>query len=163
MLLLVIRIPPAFEADNKEPQILKKTSYVYTPIGKPDPFEPFVLKEETYKSLSPEELEKLNLIPSFKTELQRIRLKELKIVAMIKIGNKVLAMVQGPTGKGYIVKTGMGIGMKGGVVDKIIYEEKLTPFGKKAIRKIIIKEPFINKDKKISFRYIELNMGEKME
>ena len=163
MLLLLIGVSSAFEAENKEPQILKKPSYVYTPAGKPDPFEPFVLKEEAYKSLSPEELEKLKLIPSFKTELQRIRLKELKIVAMIKIGNKVLAMVQGPTGKGYIVKPGMGIGMKGGVVDKIIYREELTPLGKKVIRKIIIKEPFINKDKKISFRYVELSMGEKME
>jgi hypothetical protein len=55
----------------------------------------------------------------------------------------------------------IGIGTKGGIVDKIVYKEELTPLGKKVIKKIIIKEPFIDKNKKISFRYIELTMGEK--
>jgi len=161
LIMLAIEICFALQTEGKEFELFKRPSYVYTSEGKPDPFEPFVLKEEVYKSLSPEELEKLKLIPSLKTELQRISIKELKVVAMIKIGNKVLAMVQGPTGKGYIVKPGIGIGTKGGIVDKIVYKEELTPLGKKVIKKIIIKEPFIDKNKKISFRYIELTMGEK--
>ncbi len=171
LVILSVSISSTSKAEDKETDIitiLKKPSYVYTSAGKPDPFEPFILKEEY--NISSEELKKLKLIPSHKTELQRISLKELRIVAMVKIDKKVLAMVQGPTGKGYIVKPGMGIGMKGGVVDKIIYKEVPTPLGKKIIRKIVIKEPFIDRNK-ISFRYIELkmdmdeevNMDEKVE
>ena len=160
--ILILTISSLVVASDEQ-SIIQKPSYVYTSQGKPDPFEPFIIKERTYKSLSPEELKKLKLIPSFKTELQRIKLKDLKIVAMVKTPNEVLAMVEGPTGKGYIVRPGMGIGMKGGIVDKIIYKEKTTPLGKKLIRKIIIKEPFLDESKKISFRYIELSMGEKKE
>jgi len=148
-------------AKDEEDSLIKKPSYVYVSTGKPDPFEPFIIKEEAYKSLSPEELKKLKMIPILKTELQRIKLSELKIVAIMKTKNGVLAMVQGPTGKGYIVKSGMGIGTKGGIVDKVIYKDILTPLGKRTIRKIVIKEPFMNKKGKLAFRYVEINMGEK--
>lgn len=146
---------------NSLPPIIKKPSYVYVPEGKPDPFKPFILKETSYKSLSLEELEKLRMLPTVKTELQRVELSKLRIVAMIKTENGILAMVEGPTGKGYVVKPGMGIGTKGGVVDRIVYKEAITPLGKKTVRKIVIKEPFIDKNKKLSFRYIEISMGEK--
>jgi len=143
-------------------QILKKPSYVYNPDEKPDPFEPFFIKEESFRGISPEELRKLKLIPSLKTELQRIKLEDLRLVAVVKIGHKAIAMVEGPDGKGYILRPGMGIGMKGGVVDKIIFKEEMTPFGRKLIRKVIIKEPFL-KGGKICFRYIELSMEQKNE
>ncbi len=141
--------------------IVKKPTYIYISAGKPDPFEPFIKKGSVYKSLSPEELKKLRMLPTIKTELQRIKLSELRIVAMIKTKKGIFAMVEGPTGKGYIVKPGMGIGMKGGIVDKIEYKDIITPLGKKAVRKIIVKEPFIDKNKKLSFRSIEISMGEK--
>jgi len=161
LVLLIITAGGFVHAEDKEQSIIKKPSYVYIAAGKPDPFEPFIIKEASYKSLSPEELKKLRVLPTIKTELQRIKLSKLKIVAMIKTKNGVLAMVEGPTGKGYVVKPGMGIGMKGGIVDKIVYKDIITPLGKKIIRKIIIKEPFMDKNKKLSFRYIEINMGEK--
>ncbi len=159
--LLIITGGGVVCGEDKEPAIVKKPTYVYISAGKPDPFEPFIIKEASYKSLSPEELRKLKMLPSIKTELQRVKLSSLKIVAMIKTRSGVLAMVEGPTGKGYVVKPGMGIGMKGGVVHKIEYRDMMTPLGKKIVRRIIIKEPFMDKNKKLSFRYIEINMGEK--
>ncbi len=162
LFLFFLLINPYLFGEDDIYQILKKPSYVYNPDGKPDPFEPFFIKEESFKGISPEELRKLKLIPSLKTELQRIKLEDLRIVAVVKMGHKVIAMVEGPDGKGYILKPGMGIGMKGGVVDKIIFKEEMTPFGRKLIKKVIIKEPFL-KNGKICFRYIDLSMEQKNE
>ncbi len=142
-----------------EDKLIRKPSYVYTSSGKPDPFKPFIEKQETYSSISPEELKKLRIIPLLKTELQRISISELKLVAIVKIGKEAIAMVEGPDGKGYIVKKGMAIGNKGGIVEDIIYENRMTASGIKAIRKILIKEPFFENGK-IRFRYIEMSLGE---
>ncbi len=159
LIFLIILNSNTYANDSEKLKFVPRPLYTYSSAGKPDPFEPFIIKESIYKTLSPEELKKLKMLPSVKTELQRIKLSDIKLVAMIKIGDKVMAMIEGPTGKGYIVKKGTGIGTKGGIVEKLIYKDIITPLGQKSIRKMIVKEPFIDKNKKLSFRYIEIDMG----
>jgi len=141
-------------------KIEEKNTHSYNREGKPDPFAPFVLRHEaSYRALSPKELNRLKSLQ--KTELQRITISDLRLVAVIKGRSDVWAMVAGPTGKGYVIKQGIGIGINGGVVDKIICEDKITPLGKEAIRKVVIKEPFIGKKGEVQFRYIDMVIGKK--
>jgi len=48
--------------------------------------------------------------------------------------------------------------LNGGVVEDIISEERNTELGKQIIRKVIIKEPYLDQDGKIKYRRVELNM-----
>lgn len=147
---------------------IKKEEYSYDPTGKPDPFFPFVL-------LGKKSLKELKMAPSTdqytkmlalleelrtpKTELQKIDLSDITVTAIIKKGDTTMAMVRGPDSqKGYKVKVGSYIGTNGGVVEKIISEERETEFGKQLIRKIIVKEPYLDQDGKIKYRRVELYM-----
>lgn len=145
--------------------------YVYNPAGKTDPFEPFIAREEkgvkdfkTEKGggkgtlLSPEIQALLNELKRPQTELQRIEISSLTLTSIIKGEEKVWAMVSDTKGRGYMVEKGSFIGTQGGVVERIICEEKETDFGFESIRKIIIKEPFINSDKKLEYKSIEMKM-----
>jgi hypothetical protein len=67
-------------------------------------------------------------------------------------------MVSDQSGRGYRLEKGTYIGKKGGVVDKIISEEQMTSFGKQSVRKITIKEPYINRDQNLDYRIIEMEM-----
>jgi hypothetical protein len=68
-------------------------------------------------------------------------------------------MVKGPDdAKGYFLKKGTYIGTNGGVVEEIVNEEKVTDLGKQLVRKVIIKEPYLDENQKISYRQVELKM-----
>ena len=146
----------------------EKEQYFYDPSGKPDPFFPFVL-------LGKKSLKELKMQPSTdhytrmlalleemrtpKTELQKIDISDITLTAIIRKGNKVMAMVRGPEKPmGYLIKKGTFIGKNGGVVEDIISEERNTELGKQIIRKVIIKEPYLDQDGKIKYRRVELNM-----
>ena len=68
------------------------------------------------------------------------------------------AMVKDAAGTGYVVKKGTYMGTKGGVVEKIVRETKKTQFGRAVIRKLIIKEPYINEEGVIDYKLIEMEM-----
>lgn len=166
------KTPPVQEAQAAEKgdaTAAPPSDYVYDPQGKTDPFDPFIVKKSAqitqlekssqYDQELQEVLEKLKALKQTRTELQTIPLAAVSLTSIIKTDEKVAAMVKGPKGgKGYLLKKGTYIGTNGGVVEKIIDEERMTDLGKQQIRKVVIKEPYLDDQRKISYRNVELKM-----
>ncbi len=142
-------------SDIVKQQGSKQEKYVFKAEGKRDPFLPFFIEKDTnFNMKSP-----MGLF-SAETELERIKMSDLKLVSVVKSQNNVWAMVRGPDGKGYILKKGVGIGTRGGKVDKIIWENRMTPLGEKEIRKVVIKEPVIKAGGKVEYRFVDMKFGD---
>jgi type IV pilus assembly protein PilP len=95
----------------------RKVEYAYEPAGKRDPFRPFI------------ELEKKAPVAVPATPLQAYDISELRLVGVIILPDKKVAMIEDPTGKGYNVKIGTPIGRYEGKVvdilkDEVVIEEK---------------------------------------
>lgn len=108
----------------------KKLAYFYDPKGKPDPFKP-LFGRGAERVAPAKKMVKKKRLPL--TPLQRVDLSQLKLVGIIisPAGNK--ALVEEPSGKGYIVSKGTYIGTNFGHVkqilkDKVIVEEKVEDF-----------------------------------
>ena len=111
-------------------EIGKKVAYVYHPKGKIDPFQSVFTtqpREGTRLQISARE-RKLPLTP-----LQRISLSQLKVVGIIiaPTGNK--ALVEDPSGKGYVITKGTYVGANFGrvrriVKDRVVIEEEVEDF-----------------------------------
>jgi Tfp pilus assembly protein PilP len=146
----------------------QEEEYTYDPQGKTDPFAAFVVRQE--KSLSQikesdvsEDLQKvlaiLQDLKRPKTELQTIPLPAIQLTAIVKAEDQSVAMVRGPNGgKGFLIKKGTYIGKNGGVVEEIVNEERATDLGTQLVRKVVIKEPYLDTNRKISYRHVELKM-----
>jgi hypothetical protein len=93
-----------------------------------------------------------------KTELQKLDIPQLTLTAIIKEKDRSWAMVRDMKGTGYILKKGTHIGKKGGVVEDIVFEARKTPLGKVYTRKVIIQEPYLDKEIDIRYRPIEMEM-----
>lgn len=164
-------------AEKKPPEVKEKapvqeaedTPYRYEPEGKTDPFDPFIVKKTPdltqIREGDPagEELRRMLAILEDlkrpKTELQTIPLSAIQLTSILKTGEQSVAMVKGPMGaKGYMLKKGTYIGENGGVVEEIINEELMTDLGKQLIRKVVIKEPYLDENRKINYRQVELKM-----
>lgn len=92
--------------------------YTYNPLGKPDPFKPFI-------QLVPVKTSSKN-IPQ--TPLQNYEVSQLKLVAIISNKEGNIALVEDSTGKGYFLKRGTWIGKNDGKVthilkDRVVIEE----------------------------------------
>ena len=160
-----------YKKARPQQDLTKEEKYFYRPLGKVDPFAPFIIKEEE----SPEDFglddltrkkskrlaamdRLLKKLREPKTELQRIGISKLTLTAIIKGKSKTWAMVSDQKGRGYKLEKGTYIGKNGGVVDKIICEEMDTTFGKQSVRKITIKEPYVNREQNLDYRFIEMEM-----
>jgi len=88
------------------------SQYTYSPVGKPDPFRPFILESRAQTD------EAVILNP-----LQRYDVSQLKLVAIIWHVDNPLAMMEDATGKGFIVSKGTKIGRNDGVVTDITEKE----------------------------------------
>jgi len=107
---------PSKVPETKEQEKKEETEYSYNPVGKPDPFKPFiqlVSREGLRKAVTP---------------LQKFDISQLKLVAIISTSHGNVALVEDATGKGYVLKKGMWIGKNDGKVtsilrDKVIVEE----------------------------------------
>jgi type IV pilus assembly protein PilP len=114
----------------------KKGSF-YDPTGKIDPFEsPF--QTQTQNMAAQEEETKERQIPV--TPLQRISLGQLKLVAVILASSGNKALVEDPSGKGYIVSRGTYIGQYFGRIkrilkDRIVVEEEVEDFVSRSMKK----------------------------
>ncbi len=115
---------------------VKKEEYVYSPIGKRDPFKPFIEKKVSAA---------VSKVPT--TPLQGYDLGALRLVGVILLPGKKVAIIEDPTGRGYHVKEGTLIGMNEGRVveiikDEVIVEEKyLDEMGQTKTRKVSISIP----------------------
>jgi type IV pilus assembly protein PilP len=105
----------------------------YDPTGKPDPFQPPVL-EQTQQTKQ--------LLP-----LEQFEVSEFQLVTTVTGPGEKKAMVQDPSGKGYLIKVGTPIGKKQGRVTAIAdrqiqIEEKIKDFlGREKSRKVPMEMP----------------------
>ena len=112
-------------------QVGKQLAYFYDPKGKPDPFQPLFATEVQRMAPDKKKGKKKKRLPL--TPLQRISLGQLKLVGIIlsPTGNK--ALVEEPSGKGYIISKGTYVGTNFGRVkkvlnDRVIVEEEVEDF-----------------------------------
>jgi type IV pilus assembly protein PilP len=118
------------EPEPTPEDVLKKVAYAYDPKGKIDPFQSVFVtqpREGTKVRISARE-RKIPLTP-----LQKIDLSQLKVVGIIvsATGNK--ALVEDPSGKGYVITKGTYVGANFGRVrkiirDRVIVEEEVEDF-----------------------------------
>lgn len=119
-------------AEKKELEKKEEAEYTYNPLGKPDPFKPFI-QITTAKEYS-------RSVPQ--TPLQKYEISQLKLVAIIITPEGNVALVEDSAGKGYFLKKGTEIGKNDGKVkkilkDKVIIEEVYEDiFGQKKINEI---------------------------
>ena len=118
--------------DKKEGEKKEEAEYAYNPLGKPDPFKPFIQMTST-KAYSKN-------VPQ--TPLQKYEISQLTLVAIIIRSEGNIALVEDSAGKGYFLKKGTEIGKNDGKVkqilkDKVIIEEVYEDvFGQKKISEI---------------------------
>lgn len=115
------------EEEKKEEE--EKITYAYDPAGKKDPFFPILVEK-------PVETEDMAAVESGepKTFLETLDLSQLKLVAVMIMGKKRVAMVEDPEGKGHSIYIGTPIGKSGGKVagieeGKVLIEEKYKKRG----------------------------------
>lgn len=118
--------------------------YVYSSTNKPDPFRPFVrpVPSAAEGGFQP-------LVPSRPlTPLEQVEASQLRLVGILwtrEHPKTVVAMVELPDGKGYLLRPGVAVGRNGGVVESItareviIEEQGLDYAGKPVTRKVILK------------------------
>lgn len=95
---------------------VKRDEYVYNPAGKRDPFKPFIEGVEEKRSAVA-----VKNIPA--NPLQSYSISELRLVGVIILPDKKVAMIEDPAGRGYTLKVGTLIGMSDGRVVGIIKDE----------------------------------------
>jgi len=124
------------KVEEKKEALEKKeeVEYIYNPVGKPDPFKPFIqmTSNKEYSKSTP-------LSP-----LQKYEISQLKLVAIIVAPEGNIAMVEDTLGKGFFLKKGTGIGKNDGKVkrilmDKVIVEEVYEDsLGQKKMNEIML-------------------------
>lgn len=112
------KVEPVKPAEKKELEKKEEMEYTYNPVGKPDPFKPFI-------QITPAK-EYSRSVPL--TPLQKYETSQLKLVAIITTPEGNVALVEDSAGKGYFLRKGTGIGKNDGKVkiilkDKVIIEE----------------------------------------
>jgi type IV pilus assembly protein PilP len=100
---------PVKVAEKQEPQKKLEPEYTYNPVGKADPFRPFIQLTSARPST------KIPLTP-----LQKYDTSSLKLVAIIAAPEGSVALVEDSAGKGYFLKKGTLIGKNDGKVIKIL-------------------------------------------
>ncbi len=100
---------PTEEIVNKQANI---DGFVYSPLGRRDPFEPLVQKETVIAKpqTRPEKI---------KGPMERFELSQFRLMAILVVKGTPRAMVAAPDGKSYTVKVDDYIGMNGGRVKTI--------------------------------------------
>jgi type IV pilus assembly protein PilP len=119
-------------AEKKELEKKEETAYAYNPVGKADPFKPFMQLASVRESSKSVPL----------TPLQKYEISQLKLVAIIATPEGNFALVEDSAGKGYFLKKGTGIGKNDGKVkrilrDRVIVEEIYEDiFGQRKVNEI---------------------------
>jgi len=95
-------------------------AYRYDPVGKPDPFKPFIeiVEEEkkTGKARNTGKQKEVVVLPP----LQRFASDEFRLTGIVWTADKKIAIVETPEGKRYILRRGTHVGIRGGRVVKIL-------------------------------------------
>jgi type IV pilus assembly protein PilP len=124
-------------AETKMPDLKTPSTYKYNPIGKPDPFKPFIEQE-----LGPKKKIESKTLPI--SPLQREGIHNFRLVGVSGDDHHRIAIVQDVKGKAYPIFLGTYIGQNGGRVveilpDRIIVEEKGKAEDKAKTKRLTIK------------------------
>jgi type IV pilus assembly protein PilP len=146
---VILAAEPDFSSENKqtgeEQEIREVDKFEYKIEGRLDPFLPFISKDsggrdETDETPMEEGTGSL-------TGMQLFEPGQLKLVALLKVGNKHIAMAEDVTGKGYRLDENMPIG-RYGVINRITGEQiEITERYKTTTGRVVIK-PIIMRLKK---------------
>jgi type IV pilus assembly protein PilP len=101
-------------ADKSQEKKPAEPTYSYSSAGKADPFRPLIVDTAAKKASDSESRDR-----EFLTPLQRYELKDLKLVAVVVSDEGPTAMLEDPTGYGYVVRAGMLVGPNNGVVERV--------------------------------------------
>jgi len=103
----------AEEVQQKEAAKKEEPEFSYNPVGKTDPFRPFIqlTAEKTPKS-------------GFLTPLQKYDISQLRLVAIITHPEGSVALVEDQQGRGYLLRRGTAIGRHEGKV-KVIHKDRV--------------------------------------
>ncbi len=124
-------IPATVSAITEPAEVIeKKTAYLYDPAGKRDPFKPLFPTEAERVEPAKKKIKKKR--PPL-TPLQKVALSQLNLVAIILSPDRNRALVEEPSGKGYIITKGTYLGQHFGRVkkilqDRVIVEEEIEDF-----------------------------------
>jgi type IV pilus assembly protein PilP len=102
------------KVEKKEVAKIEEPEFSYNPVGKADPFKPFI-------QLTPEKLPK----SAFLTPLQKYDISQLRLVAIITLPEGNVALVEDQQGRGYFLKRGTAIGRHEGKVKAILKDRVL--------------------------------------
>jgi type IV pilus assembly protein PilP len=124
-------VPSAKKKPLVAARIGQKSDYFYDPTGKADPFRPLFATEAPERVMPVKQKVKRPRVPL--TPLQRIELSNLKLVGVIMSASGNKAMVEEPSGKGYIISRGTYVGTNFGRVkqilkDRVVVEEKIKDY-----------------------------------
>jgi type IV pilus assembly protein PilP len=103
------RVAPTPPPAAVQPQQTEDDNYRYDPTGKPDPFRSYV---KVFLSR-----QKDRDAPS--TPLERFDLSQLSVTAVVWGNESARALINDPSGKGYIISVGTPIGKNNGRVTRI--------------------------------------------
>ncbi|HOW57627.1 MAG TPA: pilus assembly protein PilP [Smithellaceae bacterium] len=117
---------------------LVKTSdniYSYNPLGKPDPFRPFIEEEIAAKKRQEEKKKMTSMFP-----LQRMEVEKFRLVGIAGDSERRVAIVEDASQKFYPIFAGTQIGMNDGKVveiltDRVIVEE----YEARKLKRVIMK------------------------
>jgi len=101
-------------ADKTSETLPAEPTFSYSSAGKADPFRPLITDTASKKAA-----ESRTRDHEFLTPLQKYELKDLKLVAVVVSNDGPTAMLEDPTGYGYVVRTGMLVGPNDGVVERV--------------------------------------------
>jgi type IV pilus assembly protein PilP len=139
-------IPPAptVPAAAPQPQIQQPppvvqtpdNTYSYNPLGKPDPFRPFVEVDVPVKKIDEKKEVAFSIFP-----LQRIKAEQFRVVGIAGDQMRRVAVVEDATKKFYPLFAGTHIGLHNGKVieimaDRVIVEEYESKNAKRIILKL---------------------------
>ena len=131
-------VPAAPQPQIQQPPPVVQTpdnTYSYNPLGKPDPFRPFVEVEVAVKKKD-EKKEVASIFP-----LQRVSAEQFRVVGIAGDNIRRVAVVEDATKKFYPLFTGTHIGLHNGKVieimaDRVIVEEYASQNAKRIILKL---------------------------
>jgi len=109
------KAPVTEQASSADKQTADTDKYSYSSAGKPDPFRPLIADMVTRTATARDRTSDR----AFLTPLQKYELKDLKLVAVVVSGDEPTAMLEDPTGYGYMVRKGTLVGPNDGVVERV--------------------------------------------
>jgi len=126
-------------------RLMQLVTYKYNPSGKPDPFEPFLKSAPKNRTADRSRPSRTKRPDHCESPLECMDVGQLTLVAIVSetAGTRV-AMAQDASGIGYMLKNGLRIGYRNGVIkeilqDRIVVEEEYENIrGELAIRERLL-------------------------